>query len=78
MTQNGRPMRALRALATTTAFERLTEEGVWRLAVRHGDPDSTWHRALATLVKRGLAIRTGPRGGYEWYITSTGRGVLDE
>lgn len=27
-------------------------------------------------VKRGLAERTGPRGGYQWFITDAGKAAL--
>lgn len=76
LTATGKPMRALRALKDTTPAQPLTEKGVW-LVNRHGSAEGTmWHGPLAQLVERGLATRSGRRGGYEWWITDAGRAVL--
>jgi hypothetical protein len=72
---SGKPLRALRALADTNPAEPLTEYGVWSATGRNG---GAWWSALATLVARGLAERTGRTGGYEWFITDAGRALLAE
>ncbi|MDP2710811.1 MAG: hypothetical protein Q8O56_06295 [Solirubrobacteraceae bacterium] len=69
-------MRALRALASTDITQPLTEHGVWLVCRDTYGSVVVWHAALATLVKRGLAARTGGRGGYKWYITAAGRELL--
>ncbi len=76
LSENGKPMRALRALAGTNPAEPLTEHGVWRVTRQPESDTTTWHAALATLVAHGLAARTGRRGGYEWYITDAGHEAL--
>lgn len=70
---DGKPMRALRVLAM--ACEPLHEDDVWRQARRPFDM-SMWHAPLRTLVERGLAERTGRRGGYRYSITDAGREAL--
>lgn len=76
LTPNGKPMRALRALAKTNPGEPLTEYGVWLVAHRDERDTAAWHSALRVLVARGLAARCGRPGGYEWYITDKGREAL--
>lgn len=73
---DGKPMRALRALADTTPEQPLTEYGVWLVARRYPDEATAWHSPLATLVARGLAERCGRWGGYEWFITPAGVAAL--
>lgn len=76
LTSKGKPMRALAALAGTTASQPLTESGVWLVCRDTHGPKVTWHAPLGDLVARGLAVRTGRRGGYEWYITQAGLELL--
>lgn len=69
-------MRALAALAGTTTSQPLTEHGVWRECKGTHSEHTAWHASLGDLVARGLAVRTGRRGGYEWYITQAGLELL--
>lgn len=75
---DGKPMRALRSLVGTDSENPITEADVWRLTKRGGSDTTTWHDALAKLVKLGLAKRCGRRGGYQWYITDAGRDLITE
>lgn len=75
---NGKPMRALRVLAAKSdEANPLTEGDVWRLCKADDFDCTTWHAPLATLVKRGLAKRTGRPGGYQWWITDEGKAALE-
>lgn len=78
MSTTGKAILALRALEKTDEAQPLTEHGVWRVVRRdHPEHESMlFHDALKKLVYRELAVRTGRRGGYEWYITESGKEVL--
>ncbi len=67
-------MRVLRALAETTPTHPMTERGVWHRAGWNGGP--CFWAPLATLVKRGLAERSGVAGEYMWHITREGLDLL--
>ena len=73
---DGKPMRALRALAETTSTHPMTEHGVRVRATRNPDTIREWWGPLATLVSRGLAERSGVAGEYVWHITQEGRDLL--
>ena len=70
---DGKPMRALRALAETTPTHPMTEFGV---SVRTQNGRGQWWVPLRTLVDRGLAERSGVRGEYMWHITREGLELL--
>lgn len=72
---DGKPMRALRALAGTTPTHPMTELGVACRAERIGE-HTPWHRPLRALVDRSLAERSGVRGEYMWHITREGLELL--
>ena len=80
ITSTGKPMRALLALAESDAdaYPPLTEHRMWLVCRGTHGEKAVWHAPLAALVARGLATRTGRRGGYEWYITAAGRDLLAE
>lgn len=73
----GKPMRALRVLATDPPHgpSGFYELDVHTRASRRGGT-SMWHAALATLVSHGWAERHGKPGGYRWTITDEGRAEL--
>lgn len=67
-------MRVLRTLKDTDPAQPLTEFGIW-MVLRETNASGhslSYHDVLKVLVDRGYAIRTGRRGGYEWYITNAG------
>ena len=73
---DGKPMRALRYLATQT--RPVYEADVWAaLSWRPKGENIYWGDALRTLYKRGLAERHGEPGGFSYTITDAGRDVLD-
>jgi hypothetical protein len=75
----GKPMRALWTLSGSTSANPLTEYDVYRA---NQSPDDwrieSWHQALGVLVARGLAVRVGHRGAYQWHITAAGSALLGD